>query len=181
MKSWMVVAAAVLSASLALAEESPSSQPTPMPRGPRTPLRLQVLVTRHQGEKKISSRPYTLQLYSGDQQGATVFVGNQVPLRFSDKGVQTILFKDVGTKLRCLAGPSEGGRYEVSLKYEDSFLAPAQGSGGRAGEDDLPVWRMLSGEIRAYVRDGETTTLSSTVDPVTGDVVKAEMTFTAIK
>ena len=181
MTFWMGVAGIVLSATAALAEESPSPQSAPAAarNAPRVPLRVQVLVTRQQGDKKISSRPYHLFFYSGN--ASSVFVGNQVPLRFSDKGVQNILFKDVGTKLRCGADPADGNRYEVSLKYEDSFLSAAPVSKVQGGEDDLPVWRMLSGEIRAFMRDGETMQITSAVDPVTGDVVKAEMTLAVLK
>jgi hypothetical protein len=120
-------------------------------------------------------------VYDGNTMATTVFVGNQVPLRFSDKGVQTILFRDVGVKLRCLAGLMEDdGRYEVAVKVEDSFLA-APTPASRPAEEDLPVWRTLNAEARLYMRLGDTVPITSTVDPVTGDMVRAEVTLTALK
>src|SRR5262245_20352463 len=104
-------AAALVSVSL-FAQEKPAA-------GKRvgTPLKVDAIISRYQGEKRISSLPYTL-LVSADDRPTFVRFGLQMPLQTMIKDTVSIAFKDVGTTLDCTAETQDDGRFKVSLQVE---------------------------------------------------------------
>src|SRR5438445_7206720 len=92
-----------------------------------TPLKLQVVMTRYDGDKKVSSMPYTMLVNASEPIAkatqAEMMMGVQVPLTVQIKEVPTVVFKDVGAKIVCTATPVGGGRYRLVLAIEQSLVA----------------------------------------------------------
>lgn len=158
-------------------------QDRPAP-GTDTPLKLQVVMTRYDGEKKVSSLPYSVLLNAAEPNGKPVLkqfmMGVQVPVTVMVRDAPTVAFKDAGSKIMCTATSLGGGRYRLQLEIEQSGVldpsrrTPDSGVGG-------PVLRTFRDAVDIVMRDGQTTQTSSAADPVTGEVLKVDVTLTVVK
>jgi hypothetical protein len=188
------IAALALTMAVAAAGAVRAQQPQAAAVPPQVPaaptregalLKVQVVVSRYQGEKKISSQPYTLSV-SANGPRATLRTGVQVPVPTSPlaqadgKTPVAINYKNVGTSIDCTAKALEDGRYRLDLTVDDSSMAaddqnPAFAKG-------LPQFRSLvvAGET-AVLRDGQTMQLVTAADKVSGEVVKIDVTLNVVK
>ncbi|HEV8254831.1 MAG TPA: hypothetical protein VGQ78_08750, partial [Vicinamibacteria bacterium] len=96
----------------ATAQEKPEP-----PRKRPTPLKVQVVFSKYQGEKKVSSLPYTL-LVNADDRPTAVRMGIQVPLvapQVAKDSPSALMYKDVGTSLDCNAQALDDGSFKLSF------------------------------------------------------------------
>ncbi len=159
-----------------------AQQKAPKPQGPVTALKLQVVFSRYQGEKKVSSVYYTLPV-NADNSYSRVHVGFQVPLRYESKETSgNVVFKDVGNSVGCRAQPADdGGRFKLDCAFDQSSVhANGEKAGAEAGTLP-PVLRDFRSEVSFFLRDGQTTQLTAATDPVSGDVVKVDVTLSVVK
>jgi|SRR5580765_5222764 len=180
---------AVAAAGAVRAQQPPApATPPPVPAPPRMEgalLKVQVVVSRYQGEKKISSQPYTLSVTANGPR-ATLRTGVQVPVPTSpltqtdSKTPVAINYKNVGTSIDCTAKSVEDGRYRLDLSVDDSSMAADDQSPAFA--KGLPQFRslMIAGET-AVLRDGQTAQLVTAADKVSGEVVKIDVTLNVVK
>ena len=155
-----------------------------------TPLRVQVVFIEYEGEKKVSSLPYTL-LVNADDKGpqAAVRMGLRVPIETSSSGGANKQFQymDVGTNLDGRADKVEDGRFNLRLNVEKSSLytpgtaeRPATVGGNEilAGQ---PIVQSFRSQVNLLVRDGQTIQSTVASDPITGHVLKVEVTLNVMK
>jgi hypothetical protein len=150
-------------------------------------LKVQVIISRYQGEKKISSQPYTLSVMANGPR-ATLRTGVQVPVPASPLAPAAdgktppvaINYKNVGTSIDCTARPLEDGRFRLELSIDDSSLASDDQNQPFA--KGLPQFRSLqiAGET-AVLRDAQTAQLVTAADKVSGEVVRVDVTLNVIK
>src|SRR5215467_4339224 len=112
---------------LSAQQPAPASQPPPPPKPPAAVLlRVQIVISRHQGEKTLSNQPYTLTV-TADGRGANMRTGLQmaVPISMLAEGKQTTSYsyKDVGTNIDCSAKSVDGGRFQLDISLEDSWVS----------------------------------------------------------
>src|SRR5262245_19838194 len=85
-------------------QEKPKAEEKADTRKELTPLRVQVVVTEYEGEKKINSLPYTFLVNATEvsqrQSPARIRMGLRVPLATSSNQFQ---YQQVGTNLDCWA------------------------------------------------------------------------------
>lgn len=172
--------ALLLVTSGAAAQDEPAQAQKALRAG--TPLKVQVVYTRFQGEKKVSSMPYTLHV-SADDRPTAVRTGIQVPIMVNlggDKGT-TVMYKDVGNNLDCVASTLSDGRYKLELSLEQgSVYTPETPS--KAGEGfNAPVLRNFKSQTNVVLRDGQSTQYIAATDPVTGETVKIDVTLNVVK
>jgi hypothetical protein len=154
------------------AEEKPSR-----PRKAETPLRLQVVFSRYQGERKIASFPYVIPVNAEGRPGR-LRMGINVPLKYEGKETPgNVVFKSVGNNVDCSAESLEGGRYRLACSVEQSSLHTAEV--GRSV--DPPVLRTFNFDGALILRDGETGQYTSATDPITGETLKVDMTLTVVR
>jgi hypothetical protein len=169
-----------------------------------TPLRVQVVFSKYQGETKVASLPYTLTCNTGERQAAVLRMGIEVPVpvaRLKDKeGTPTTSFeyKNVGTNIDCRAGmASPDGRFRLDLTVEQSSIysvpddkarrAPSVGGEGKPGGvtdvgiGGVPMFRTFRSTFNPILRDGQTVQYTSATDPVSGEVVKIDVTVNVVK
>ena len=175
-----VMACLVALSVMASAQEKPS--PAAASAGSTTPVKLQVVMTRFDGEKKVSSMPYTV-LFNATEPTAKVqpkslMMGVQVPLMVQVREAPTVAFKDVGAKISGSVASAAGGRYHVLLEIEQSHIAAES---ARQGVTAGPVLRTFRDSVDVMLRDGQTTQTSSATDPVTGEVLKIDITLAVVK
>ena len=173
---WVVLLAAALGAR-AQGASGAESQQNAKPPGKR--LRLQFQETRQQGDAAAVSRTSTLLLHA-DAGPARLFVGTQLAITKSDKEGITTTFKNAGVAVRVGVTALPEGSYRLDVEYEDSQKrgparerAPGPVTGGN------PLLRVVKTRSGLTLREGESVPLASAVDPVTGEVVRIELTLAA--
>ena len=169
---WALLAATAV----ALPQESAKAPEEEKAPGKR--LRVEFRATRQRGEKTTAIRPCVVTLHA-DAQGASVFVGPQVTMTTSDQGTLTMVFKNAGIEAQASAKTLPDGRYRLDAKFEDSSALVAGGGAAASTVVDNPIFRIVRGESQLTLREGETVPFTSVVDPVTGEVVRVDVTVTA--
>ena len=177
----LLTAACVATGATALAQDRPAA-------GTEAPLKVQILMTRYDGDKKVASLPYTVSVNAAEA-GADprsvipkmMMMGVQVPLQTTVQNAPTVTFKDVGSAIRCSAIAMGGGRYRVRLDVEQSFVADPQPRRSAESVITGPILRTFRDSVDIVLRDGQTTQTSSAADPVTGEVLKVDVTLTVVK
>lgn len=176
----VAVLAMVLATGASLAQERPKKTPIP--------LKVQVVYSRYQGEKKVSTVPYTLSV-NADDRPTRLRLGIQVPIQVQMKDAPpTVMYKDVGNNLDCSAEALDDGRFKLMCSFEQSSLysadADRRGPGSATGEVALgnnPVIRNFRSEANVILRDGQTTQYTAATDPVSGEVLKIDVTLNVVK
>lgn len=136
------------------------------------PLKVQVTLTRFNGETKVSSLPFTLWVNANDRDRTTLNVGIQMPVQ---SGVNSFQYRNVGTSLTCGATSLDDGRYRVDLSIDDNSIAPGKDTSGSASFQSLSTHNYL------LLRDGQNAQFLAATDKITGEVTKVEVTVTVLK
>jgi len=154
-----------------------------------TPLRVQVVFTEFDGDKKISNLPYTV-LLNADDRGpqAAVRMGLRVPIETS-AGTTTRQFQyqDLGINLDGHAEKTDDGRFllrlsvEKSSAYTPSTNQKSSSTGGIEISSGQPIIQSFRSQVNLLVRDGQTIQSTVATDPVTGHVLKVDVTLSVIK
>lgn len=175
----------ILVAGAAAAQDKPER-----PRKTPTPLRLQVVYSRFQGEKKISSIPYVLAV-NADDRATQLRLGIEVPIQVGTMGGGPVQFnyRSVGTNLDCGAEALDEGRFKISCSFEQSSVYSAErerntsGSalGGEVPLANTPLFRTFKSSTNLILRDGQTGQYTSATDPVSGEVLKIDVTLNVVK
>ena len=156
-----------------------------------TPLKIQVVISEFDGSKKISSFPYTLHATTegpaGPHRGATnsMRYGVKVPILV---GEHDYTYESVGTNIDYGAYEGTGGNYELvftvdrswvgMLGKDDDTLKTVSATAVSPGRPLLPTFR---NSFTLVLGNGQTAEGVSAVDPVTGHVLKVDVTLTVLK
>lgn len=155
-------------------------KPKDGPRKPLVPLKLQVVFSRYQGEKKVSSLPYTLSV-NADGRPVRLRMGIQVPIQTQmPNNVPTVTYKDAANNLDCGAEALDDGRFKVACSLEQGSIYEAEP--GRAMSTAAgPMLRTFRSETDLLLRDGQTAQHAAGTDPVSGEILKIDVTLTVVK
>jgi hypothetical protein len=185
----LVFAFALASSVIVRSQEKPAP-PAPKPAPAMvTPLKVSVVVSRFQGEKKLSSLPYTLSVNAGSR--GTLRMGAKVPVMMITakspvEGVPMvgpIQYQDVGTSIDCsVSTAQEDGRFKLEITIEDSSVygdAPATTDNKPAAGN--PSFRSFKASDSMVLRDGQTSQFTTATDKVSGEIVKVDVTLNVVK
>jgi hypothetical protein len=202
--SQIVLIAAAASFPIA-AQDTAAQAPTPagvLTAQRRTPaaataLKITVVLSRYQGEKRVSSMPYVLGVTAGATAPGpktTLRMGTAVPVVMTVFGgggdgkttpQSSYNYRDVGTNIDCTASGDEAtaGLFQVSLTITDSSIVLDQSkkTGAQGVVPDIPSFRSFNSSFTALLRDGQTTQYTSATDPVTGELMKIDVTLNVMK
>ncbi len=161
-----------------------------------TPLKVQVVISEFDGEKKISSLPYILSVNAAEAPSRNVTslrMGLRVPILLQGKEGQ-FQYHDVGTDIDCWAqlipegGLPAAGRFRLWLATRRSSIystGPEKKSADWPSSDQplaaQPIVRQFSGSFELTLRDGQTVQSTMATDPVSGRVVKVDVTLNVVK
>ena len=195
----VAVIAAVLAVPLG-AQDPPKSAPPGQSDAARKipapiPLKVTVVLSRFQGEKRISNMPYILGVTAsgwGAGPKTALRMGVEVPVaqtRITSDGkpgpVSSYSYRDVGTNIDCGAtfDESRPGLFQLALTVSDSSLGidAAKPGAGSPVVPDLPSFRNFNSSFTALLRDGQTMQYTSATDPVSGEVMKIDVTVNVMK
>ena len=174
--------ALTLAAAAVGGQESPEAErpPAGMP-----PLRVQLVIHKQLGDKKVSSLVYA---FPCNDRKTTVKLGVEVPVPVRKGGdLLEFQYRNVGANIECEARPVAGERFNVRLSFEQSSLYPG-GEKAAAGEQTLearaanpPLFRTTMGQLTALLRDGQTTQAVVGTDPVSGEVTSVDVALSVLK
>jgi hypothetical protein len=174
----VVFACAIPTAGLATAQDQEKPTPpaaqkpsTPMPLHV-TPLKVQVTIGRYQGEKKISSLPYTLTLNANNH--ANLRMGAKIPVPSGASGIQ---YSDIGTNIDCASTALDDGRFMLTISVDDTSIYPDDQPGAKG----YASFRSFRGTNTMVLRNGETGQFTAAVDKVNGETTKVDVTLTVAK
>lgn len=190
----VLLATFVFGAQSLWSQEKVKSEEAPKPVAAEktiTPLRVQVVFTEYDGDKKISSLPYSL-LVNSDDRGpqAAVRMGLRVPIETSSAGgagAKSVQYQDIGTNLDGRADKTEDGRFLLKLNVEkSSAYSPGANQktvsvGGNEISSGQPIIQLFRSQLNLLIRDGQTIQSTVATDPVTGHVLKVDVTLNVIK
>jgi hypothetical protein len=152
-------------------------------------VRVQVVFTEYEGQKKIQSFPYALLVRATDiRQGAISMIrmGSRVPVVTGTSPTQ-FQYVDVGTNVDCEAITTSDGRYRLYLKVERSWPEREGSADAKSSptSSDIraqqPVIRQFRSDNEIVLRDGQSLETDSATDPVTGKVIKIEVSLNVVK
>ena len=163
-------------------------------------LRVQVVFTEYEGDKKLKSLPYSFLVTTrtrDDRPAAKIRVGNRVPIYIGGGagGSQTVssqsyTYLDVGTNIDSWAEGVGPGQYRVQLSLERSWVegstsVPIERAGATQNvsppEFSQPIVRQYRAELTPILKDGQTLETTLATDPLSGRVVKLEVSISVLK
>ena len=166
----------------------------------RVPLRVQVVISRYEGDKKISSEPFTMSVNAGPFPGggdvarlrmtADVPVMSVTGAKDIEKAtgmtaVAPIQYKSLGTSIDCtgfVEDRNDPGRFRLQITVEDTSVYPADKTPpGTMASSGSPVFRSFRLSNTAVLRDGQSTQFTTATDKYSGQVVKVDVTLTVLK
>jgi hypothetical protein len=185
-----ILLTAVLVSGVAVGAQEPAPAPAAAPTAPTKgliPLEVEVVITRYEGTKKLSSLPYVLALNGGGTE-VQLNMGTQVavpttaiaPANADGKGnpFTTYNYRDVGTRISARARIVEGG-YDLQLNIDDSSVYTSS-TPGMAGAQ-MPAFRTFSSRNSLLLRDGQTREYTAATDRINGEVVKVSVALRVVK
>lgn len=161
------------------------SKPVSIP----TSLKVSLVFSRYQGEKKISSVPHTLWVTTGDR--TSLRLGTQIPvpttvLKEGTGSVQSYNYRDVGTNIDCSAtAVPPDGSFRLNITITDSSVYfPDQADSAiksTTAATGAPAFRNFNSTFSIVLKDGQTGQSTSVTDPVSGQVIKLDATLNVQK
>jgi hypothetical protein len=191
---------------IALAVANAAAQDQAAPKvGMSVPVRIQLVISRFQGDKKISAAPFTF--ICGEDQGSRIRMGVEVPITTvppAPEGKQNVpgvppvtvapgpppmfQYRPFGTNIDCMLRPLDNGRFKVSITVEESAPYSAEDKSRLAESTNTmpavranPVFRSMRMSDVLLLKDGQSEQMSSATDRFSGEVVKVDVTLSVVK
>lgn len=175
-----------------------------------TTLKIQLVITENEGEKKLANLPYTFFVRAGEAGPSSpwtkVRMGSRIPVATgsfqtgSNAGSSAAIsplvstqfqYIDVGTNIDARALTADDGRFDLSLNLERSWVAgdvalPGEKQSASSGDSNScqfkePVIRQFKTELTLSTRDGQTIQSTQATDPLSGRILTVTVTTTVVK
>ncbi len=167
------------------ADKAAAARPGPN----QTALKVVVAIGRFEGDKKISSMPYTLTLNANSH--ANLRMGTRIPVTMLTgmqdaktpdgkpiPAVGPVQYQDVGTNIDCSATAMDDGRMLLLISVDDSSVYDDRAPGAA---NRNPSFRSFRATNSMILKNGETGEFTAATDKVTGETVRVDVTLTILK
>lgn len=196
-----IVKCGLLALCMAMPSVGTSAQAQTTTKPAMQQVRIDVVLSRYQGDKKISSLPFTLfGTAASTRQGmmnvrmgvdvpvgsSTVTRGTATPNNTSSESTTStrVDYRNVGTSIDCsvMTMADDPGRYSVYVNVQDSSVfTPDTDPKAQLKISDPLAFRTFYVQNTLPVRDGQTVQFVSAADKISGEVLKVEVTLTVMK
>lgn len=163
----------------------------------KTPLQVQVVVSRYAGDKKIASMPYVLSVNAAPSSSllnqadnSRLRMGAKVPVPATAFGVSkpgepaplvSFSYENIGTNIDTRARSMGDGRFELLVSVEENSLyTDPQDTNAQTG-GRLPAMRSFQASHTLILRDGQSRQFTAATDRVNGEVVRIDVTLNVLK
>ena len=191
--SVIIMSSLLCNAAPAFASEAPLF--TQAGAAAEVPLKIQVVLSRYSGEKKISSTPYTLAVVGmppGKGESTKMRMGVDVPIPVTvvsqpkDGSTATpqvsYQYRSVGTSMDCKATIQDAGIFKLDLTVTDNaVMMPDAGQTAKGGVAAAPTIRTFTSSFSLLLKDGQTAQHTAATDPVSGEVLRVDVTLAILK
>ena len=158
------------------------------------PLSVDVMVTRYQGDKKISSMPYMLAVNAnklGQAGPALLRMGAKVPVPTiaappgSPAGPAgpmpgPVNYQDIGTNIDCTAKVVDQG-FELRISVSDTSVYANIPDNATPTVGNMPVFRSYQSTNTLVLKDGQSREFTAATDRVSGEVIRIGVTMRVVK
>jgi hypothetical protein len=151
------------------------------------PLKIQIVFTEFDGDKKISSMPYTFMVLADDKVGglysASLRTGVRIPIEVDGKDQKTT-YMDIGSNIDCGIRSEEDGRFRVSLIFDRSALFPNKSPEGErlvSEPNGLPLVRQFRTSENLILKDGQVSENILSTDPLNGHVIRVSVGINVVR
>jgi len=182
-------------APIVLAQDKPKPDEGAKAEGQSTPIKVQIVFTEFEGDKKTKSLPYVMYMNAPNEPGlkpgygaAKMRIGSQVPIYVGKNEMQ---YMDVGTNVDARSAYISDGRVLLQITLERSWVegdvsvpvtkSDASSSEPSSGHFREPIIRAFKSAFDLKLREGQPVESTFATDPLTGKVVKVEIGFTIVK
>jgi hypothetical protein len=178
---------------IVLAQDKPKADEKAKVEAPSTPIKVQIVFTDFEGDKKTKSLPYVMYVNAPDstelRAGWTKFrIGSRLPIYVGKNEMQ---YMDVGTNVDARAAYTGDGHILLQLILERSWVegeisvpimkSDSSASDLSSGHFQEPIIRGFKSELDMKLREGQPAESTMATDPISGKVVKVEISFTVAK
>jgi hypothetical protein len=178
------------------------AKPAPPPPLSTIPVKVDVTLARYQGEKKISSLPFSFYASAGPRMGSEtrMRMGIDVPVGVSTttqthttpngaSGATNATgstatktdYRNIGTNIDSYVLRTDETHFSVYVSVDDSSIYTADGDAKNLKGADAAAFRTFSTSNSVLLRDGQTVQFGMGTDKVSGEVIKIEVALTVIK
>jgi hypothetical protein len=184
----LLAAALCLPSTQAFAQDKPQEKSKSDEKAkPSIPIRVQIVFTEFDGDKKISSMPYTFMTIADERMSGfystSVRTGVRVPVETGNKDQQTT-YMDIGSNIDCGIRSEEDGRFHIYLIFDRSALYPNKSSEGErmvASPNGQPLIRQFRTSDNLILKDGQTSENIMSTDPLNGHTLRVSITINVQK
>jgi hypothetical protein len=183
-----------VSAAVAQGETQTPSTPPKIAGDPNRvlPVRVQVVVARYQGDKRISSMPYTMSVNAIPTRGVgQIRIGADIPISMGlmpppADGKQAIAtpgisYEQIGTQIDCRVTPTDDGRYVLELTVSEKSVYP-NGEGPNVSRPaGNPPFRSFRTNNTMILKDGQSAEFAAAGDRLTGEIIRVDATLNVLK
>lgn len=180
---------------IVLAQDKPRPDDKAKAEVQSTPIKVQIIFTEFEGDKKTKSLPYVMYMNAPDEPelkpgygAAKMRIGTQVPVYVGKSEMQ---YMDVGTNIDARSAYTGDGRVVLQITLERSWVEgdvsvpitkpDVSQSDPSSGHFREPIIRAFKSAFDLKLREGQPVESSFATDPLTGKVVKVEIGFTTVK
>jgi hypothetical protein len=153
----------------------------------QTPVKVQIVFTEYDGDKKVSSMPYTFTVITDEKVGGNystrLRTGIRVPIETDGKDQKTT-YMDIGSNIDCGIKAEDDGRFHLYLIFDRSMLYPNKSSEGErlvANPGGQPVVRQFRTDENLILKDGQTSENLLSTDPLNGHTLRVSVTINVQK
>ena len=154
---------------------------------PSLPIKVQVVFTESDGEKRVSVMPYTFMVVSDDRVGGyystTLRTGVRIPVETDGKDQKTT-YMDIGANIDCGIRSEEDGRFRVYLTFDRSALYPNKSAEGERLVNEpngLPLVRQFRTSESVILKDGQSMENILSTDPLNGHALRVSVSINVQK
>lgn len=176
------------------AQDKSKQEDKPRSEVSTTPVKATIVFTEYEADKKTKSLPYTIYINAPDasevrSQWVRMRVGSRVPV-YTGGSTGNMTYLDVGTNIDARAAHTPEGHFLLNLTLERSWAEgytlvpvqrPPEQMDPHAGSFQEPIIRNFRSELDLKVREGQTLETTMATDPVSGKVMKVEVSLSVVK
>jgi hypothetical protein len=178
---------------MVLAQDKPKPDDKTKVEVQTTPIKVQIVFTEFEGDKKVKSLPYVMYMNSPDSSeirpGWVKFrIGSRLPVYVGKNEMQ---YMDVGTNVDARSAYTGDGHVLLQLILERSWVdgevsvpvtkSDSSPSDAASGHFQEPIVRGFKSELDLKLREGQPVESNMATDPISGKVMKVEISFTVVK
>jgi type II secretory pathway component GspD/PulD (secretin) len=156
-----------------------------------TALMVEVTISRHLGDKRLSSTPYELSVLPDVR--ASLRMGGDVPVpttTFTPMQKDDVKpappltshsYRSVGTYIDVVAASAVDGQHKLTITIEESSIYPAELAPPTTKTTGAPAFRTFKSNNNVALRDGQIQEFVMATDRISGEVLRVAVKLTVVK